>query len=148
MHMMLQIMQQLANLQRNLIICTDTQAPYPEPLLISRNMGDHFNLFKPNWIAYSEATGIATWSVKRESKNVNMLWSLADGEARLEFDNYGVQDKDKLHRRYKSIDPDKIEIKMLPDLEIGQGVAIQLRPYKIKISDRTYAADMDMDEIE
>lgn len=95
------MMQQLANLQQNLIICTDTQAPYPKPLLISSNMGDNFNLFKSNWITYTEAKVIATWSVKRESNNVNMLWSLADGEARLEFHNYGVQDQDKLHGRYK-----------------------------------------------
>lgn len=39
-------------------------------------------------------------------------------------------------------------MKVCPDLEIGQGVAIQLRPDKGKISDRTCAADMDMDEIE
>uniref|UniRef100_A0A1A9UCW5 Uncharacterized protein n=1 Tax=Glossina austeni TaxID=7395 RepID=A0A1A9UCW5_GLOAU len=85
MPMIRQIMQTLANLQQNLIICTDTQTPYPKSLQIGSNMDDNVNLFKDNWIAYTEATGIATWAVKRESKNVNILWSLADGEVNANF---------------------------------------------------------------
>lgn len=91
-----QMMQQLAAMQRNVPTSTDVQVPFPRPLQISGNMGDNFNLFKANWTAYAEATGVARWPAVDEPKKVNILWSMVGDEAKLKYDNFGVQDEDKV----------------------------------------------------
>lgn len=97
MQTMQQMMQQLKTMQQQQSVATsaDARIPFPNPLNITGNMRDNFNLFKANWTAYTEATGIAMWSEQEEPKKVNILWSMVGDEAKLKYDNFSVRDVDR-----------------------------------------------------